>query len=45
MVGLYEVVDEVGVQDGLDDACDEGSHDDEVPVEDPGLDYGYQWKT
>lgn len=37
LIGLHEVVDEVGVQQGLDDAGDEGGPYYVLPLENPNF--------
>jgi hypothetical protein len=44
VVGLEIVVDEVEVEQGLDDAGDEGGDQHVLPMIDPGYVYSYQWK-
>ena len=35
LIAFDEVVDEIGVEEGLDDACDEGGQHKNLPVIDP----------
>ena len=44
MIGFHEVIDEVSVEYGLDNAGQEWGHQDVLPVENPNLPNIYQWK-
>jgi hypothetical protein len=42
-VGYDEIVDEVGVQNGLNDSGDQGSEQHIMPLENPKSRTAYQW--
>ena len=44
LVGLDEVVHEVGIEERLYDACDEGGPDHVFPPEYPASVHAYQWR-